>query len=66
MGTVSSAREQYVVHTEGRRTAVLLSPKRYRELIEDLHDLAVVAERRAEESITLKQMERQLKEDGLL
>jgi hypothetical protein len=66
MGTVSSAREQYVVDAEGRRTAILLPLERYHGLMEDLHDLAVVIERRTEEPIPLEQMEHQLKEDGLL
>ena len=66
MSTLSSTCEQYVVDAKGRKTAVLLPLKRYRELMEDLHDLAVVAERRSEEPVSLEQMERQLKEDGLL
>jgi hypothetical protein len=35
-------------------------------LLEDLHDLAVVAERRAEEALSLSEMKRRLKKDGLL
>jgi hypothetical protein len=37
---------------------VILSLKRYRELMEDLHDLAVVAERRKERAISLEEMKR--------
>lgn len=33
---------------------------------EDLHDLAIVAERRGEEPIGLEEMKRRLKEEGLL
>lgn len=58
--------EQYVVDPKGKKTAVILSLKRYRELMEDLHDLAVVAERRKERSISLQEMKRRLKKDGLL
>ena len=60
------AQEQFVVDTNGRKTGVILSLKRYQELIEDLHDLAVVAERRAERPISLEQMKRRLKKDGVL
>jgi len=60
------AREQYVIDSEGRRTAVLLSLDQYERLMEDLHDLAVVAERRDEESISLQELKRRLKKDGLL
>jgi PHD/YefM family antitoxin component YafN of YafNO toxin-antitoxin module len=67
MGTpTSSAHEQFIVDAKGRRTAILLPLKRYHELMEDLHDLAVVAERRAEEPIPLEEVERRLREDGLL
>jgi hypothetical protein len=39
---------QYVVDDKGRKTAVLLSVKQYKKLLEDLHDLAVIAERKNE------------------
>jgi PHD/YefM family antitoxin component YafN of YafNO toxin-antitoxin module len=61
-----AAREQYVVDSEGRRTGVLLSLEQYERLMEDLHDLAVVAERRDEESMSLQELKRRLKKDGLL
>jgi PHD/YefM family antitoxin component YafN of YafNO toxin-antitoxin module len=57
---------QYVVDAKGKKTAVLLSLKQYQKLMEDLHDLAVVAERRDEAPITLAAMKRRLKKDGLL
>jgi len=58
--------EQYVVNREGKRVGVILSFERYQQMREDLHDLAVVAERRGEESISLEEMKRRLREDGLL
>jgi PHD/YefM family antitoxin component YafN of YafNO toxin-antitoxin module len=58
--------EQYVVDPKGRKTAVILSLKRCRELMEDLHDLAVIAERCKERSVSLEEVRRRLKEDGLL
>jgi hypothetical protein len=60
------ADEQFIVDAKGRKTAVLLPLRRYQELLEDLHDLAVVAERRAEEPVALELVERRLREDGLL
>ena len=60
------SKEQYVVNTKGKKTAVVLPIKRYEQLVEDLQDLAVVAERRDEESITLEEMKGRLEEDGLL
>ena len=61
-----AAREQYVVDANGRKTGVLLSLEQYERLLEDLHDLAVVAERRDEEPISLKELKRRLKKDGLI
>ena len=63
MGTV---REQYVVDGEGKRTAVIVPTQQYQKLMEDLHDLAVVAERREEKSVSLEAMKRRLHKDGLL
>jgi PHD/YefM family antitoxin component YafN of YafNO toxin-antitoxin module len=61
-----STQEQFVVDVNGKKTGVILSMKRYQELMEDLHDLAVVAERRAERPISLEEMKRRLKKDGIL
>lgn len=58
--------EKFVVDVNGRKTAVILPMKRYQNLMEDLHDLAVVAERRAERPISVGQMKRRLKKDGVL
>ena len=58
--------EQFIVNAKGKKTAILLPLRQYRKLMEDLHDLAVVAERRQEKTVTLEDMKRRLKKDGLL
>ncbi len=63
---MKTLQEQYVIDTEGNKTAVILSLQRYEQLLEDLHDLAVVAERREEKPISLEEMRQRLREDGLL
>lgn len=63
---MSSPREQFVVDSQGRKTGLILSLKRYQRLIGDLHDLTVVAERRSEKPISLQEMRRRLKRDGVL
>lgn len=63
---MQAQQEQYVIDTAGRKTAVLLSLGRYEQLMEDLHDLAIVAERREEEPISLEEMKLRLRENGLL
>lgn len=40
--------------------------KQYEKLLEDSHDLAIVAERRDEKAISLKEMKQRLEKDGLL
>ena len=55
---------QFVVNAQGKKTGVLLSLKQYQKLLEDLHDLAVIAERRDEEPISLEEMHRRLQHDG--
>ncbi|MDQ2999097.1 MAG: type II toxin-antitoxin system Phd/YefM family antitoxin [Chloroflexota bacterium] len=61
-----STQEQYVVDAKGNKTGVILSLKRYQQLLEDLHDLAVVAERREERPLSLNEMKRRLQEDRAL
>jgi len=45
---VNLTQEQYVVDASGNKTAVILSIEQYEQLLEDLHDLAIAAESRAE------------------
>jgi PHD/YefM family antitoxin component YafN of YafNO toxin-antitoxin module len=61
-----AAREQYLVDSKGRKKSVLLSLEQYEKLKEDLHDLAVVAERRNEKPIGIEELKRRLKKDGFL
>jgi hypothetical protein len=58
--------EKFVVDAKGNKTGVILSMKRYQQLMENLHDLAAVAERRAEMPLSLEEMKRRLKNDGVL
>lgn len=58
--------EQYIVDENGRKMAVILSVKEFEEVLADLHDLAVIADRRDEPTITFGELKRHLKEDGVL
>ena len=62
--TVSGPKEQYVVDETGKRIAVLLDLAAYERLLEDLHDLAVVAERREEQVITFDELRQRLARPG--
>ena len=57
---------QYITDDRGERTAVVLPISDYEKLLEDLDDLAVVAERRDEPVIPHEQFIADLKRDGTL
>jgi hypothetical protein len=58
--------QQFVVDSDGKKQAVIVPLEEYERLLEDLHDLAVVAERRDDETISFEEMIGRLREDGLL
>ncbi|MDD1686290.1 type II toxin-antitoxin system Phd/YefM family antitoxin [Methanoregula sp.] len=53
-----SAVEQHVVDENGNKVAVILPLTEYQHLKEDLHDLAMVAERRDEGTISLAELKK--------
>lgn len=53
-------KEQYIVNEKGKKTAVILSIKEYDGLLEDLHDIAIVAERRDEPTISFEELKERL------
>ena len=57
---------KYVTDSEGNQTAVILTIEEYNGLLEDLDDLATVAERVAEPTVPHEQVVKELKEDGYL
>jgi hypothetical protein len=52
--------------TDERELAVVLPREAYEELLEDIADLAAIAERREEEHVSLEQVKQRLIADGLL
>jgi len=58
--------EQYIVDNQGHKTSVVLPVSEYNELIEDIHDLAAIADRRDEPTTSFDEIKKRLKEDGLL
>jgi PHD/YefM family antitoxin component YafN of YafNO toxin-antitoxin module len=63
---VAKFREQYVIDEKGQKTAVIIPVEEYEELLEDIHDLAIIAERRDEPTITFEELKKKFKKDGLL
>lgn len=51
---------EYIVDKKGHKKGVLLGIKQYDQLMEDLHDLSVVARRKNEKVISSAEMKRRL------
>lgn len=57
---------RFIVDESGNKTDVILPLEDYEELLEDIHDLTIIAERKDEPSISLEELKKRLKADGLL
>ena len=57
---------QYVTNAAGEKTAVVIPISTFEQLLEDLEDLAAVAERRDEETVSHADLIAELKTNGLL
>jgi hypothetical protein len=57
---------QYITDDHGDKLAVVIPICDYQDLMEDVSDLASLAERRGEETVSLSDVKRRLVEDGLL
>ena len=53
---------QYITSESGEKISVILPIKKYEEMIEDLHDLAVIAERKDEGTFSFAEMKKILHE----
>lgn len=61
-----SVQTQFLTDERGQKVAVVIPIADYEDLMEDVADLACVAERRDEERISLAELKEQLSADGLL
>ena len=57
---------QFVVDDSGNKTGVILPISEFEEIIEDMEDLAILAERREEPTLSHEQLVSRLQQDGLL
>jgi len=60
---MKTIQEQFIVNSNGKKTGVILPIGEYRRMMEDLHDLAVIAERREEKPVSMTEMKKRLKKD---
>jgi hypothetical protein len=63
---MAAIRSRFIVDEKGKRVSVVLPVDKYEELLEDLHDLAIVAERRNEPAVPFASVKKRLKAGGLL
>lgn len=56
--------QEFIVDRKGKRKSVVLPYREYEGLLEDLADLAVIAERRKDKTISHKDFLAGLKKDG--
>ena len=66
INTLKNIKKNYIVDDKGRKSAVIIPIEKYEELLEDIHDLALVAERHAEQTTGFIELKKKLKKKGLL
>jgi hypothetical protein len=59
-------KEKYIVNEKGAKTDIIIPLDEYVELLEDLHDLAIIAERKDEPSVSLKELKKKLLDNGII
>lgn len=59
-------KERYLTDEKGHKEAVVLDVRTFEELLEDLEDLAVIADRKGEPTISWEAVKGRLKKGGRL
>lgn len=66
MVDIKELKVQYITNEAGERTNIIMSIEDFESLLETLEDLAVIAERRDEPTISHEELRARLIKDGLL
>ncbi|MCF6284790.1 MAG: hypothetical protein L3K26_06345 [Candidatus Hydrogenedentes bacterium] len=66
MVSIANLHPQYITDENGERTSVVLPLPEFLALVEDIGDLAIVAERREEPTISHEALLKELRRDGLV
>ena len=61
---MSKRHKRFITDENGKQVAVVPPVAEYEAMVEDLHDLAVIAERRDERPLPADEFKRQLLADG--
>ena len=62
----TSGATKYITDSSGRKKAVVIGMEEYQEMMEDMRDLAILAERRKEKTVSHESLKKRLKADGLI
>lgn len=57
---------QFITNAAGEKISVILPMDKFQELLEDIEDLAAIAERREEPTIPHDEFIKELKQDGII
>jgi len=63
---LDNVRPEYITDEKGRKKSIILPFSKFQELLEDMKDLAAVAESRDEPTISHKKFIAELKNDGFI
>lgn len=63
---IDNLNPQYITNEAGDKISVVLPISRFLELLEDIEDLAAVAERREEPTISHADVLKELRQDGII
>lgn len=59
-------RPQYIINENGEKINIILPVSEFYELLEDIEDLAIAAERRNEPTISHNELLKELRNDGII
>ncbi|PKN01769.1 MAG: hypothetical protein CVU77_02185 [Elusimicrobia bacterium HGW-Elusimicrobia-1] len=63
---MKAVKEKFLVDNKGHKTAVVLGINFYNQLLDDMDDLRIIAERKDEPALSLKEVEKRLRHNGLI
>jgi len=66
MAGIKDLNPQFITNEAGEKISVVLPIEKFHELLEDIEDLAIVAERREEPTLSHEELLMELKRDGLI
>ncbi len=66
MKSIRELKREYVTDENGNKKSVILSIEDFQELMEDIEDLAAIAERRCENTVSHEKVLEELRNDGLI